>query len=213
MSSNPQNSGIIKKLYKTRKYILEQLSAQGYDVSEHDEFSINEIHAMSQNKQQDMLLENPNSGQKTYVKYHVTSGLRPQNIHDIIDDLYHLEQMLKAEDTLIIIAKEPPNDTLINLLSQIYADDNIYVTIIGIAQLQFNVLSHEMVPKHKKMSDEEVAEFKKRYNITTDSEIPTISRFDPVAKAISLRPNELCHIIRPSKTAIVSDYYRVCVNN
>ena len=213
MSSTPQNSGIIKKLYKTRKYILEQLSAQGYDVSEHDEFSINEIHAMSQNKQQDMLLENPNSGQKTYVKYHVTSGLRPQNIHDIIDDLYHLEQMLKAEDTLIIIAKDPPNDTLINLLSQIYADDNIYVTIIGIAQLQFNVLSHEMVPKHKKMSDEEVAEFKKRYNIATDSEIPTISRFDPVAKAISLRPNELCHIIRPSKTAIVSDYYRVCVNN
>lgn len=213
MSSNPQNSGIIKKLYKTRKYILEQLSSQGYDVSDHDEFSINEIHAMSQNKQQDMLLENHNSGQKTYVKYHVNSGLRPQNIHDIIDDLYHLEQMLKPEDTLIIIAKDPPNDTLINLLSQIYADDNIYVTIIGIAQLQFNVLSHEMVPKHTKMTDEQVTEFKKRYNIVKDSEIPTISRFDPVAKAISLRPNELCHIIRPSKTSIVSDYYRICVNN
>lgn len=213
MSASQQNSDIIKKLYKTRKYILEQLKTQGFDVGEYDEFSINEIHAMSLNKQQDMLLENTENGEKTYVKYHINSGLRPQNIHDIIDDLYHLEQMLKPSDALIIIAKDPPNDTLTNLLSQIYADDNIYVTILGISQLQFNVLDHEMVPNHRKMTDEEVADFKSKYNITNNSEIPTISRFDPVAKAISLRPNQICHIVRPSRTAITGDYYRVCVNN
>ena len=213
MSSNQENSGIVKKLYKTRKYILEQLASQGYDVSEHDEFSINEVHAMLQNKQQDMLLENTNTGEKTYVKYHINSGLRPQNIYDIIDDLYHLEQMLKTDDVLIIIAKEPPNDTLINLLTQIYADDKTYVTILGISQLQFNVLSHEMVPKHRKITNEEIVEFKKKYNITKNSEIPTISRFDPVAKAISLRPDDICHITRPSRTAITGDYYRLCLNN
>ena len=124
-----------------------------------------------------------------------------------------MEQLLKPSDALIIVAKDPPNDTLINLLAQIYADDSIYVTILGISQLQFNVLDHEMVPKHIKINEKEIVEFKKKYNITKNSEIPTISRFDPVAKAISLRPNEICHIIRPSKTAITGDYYRVCVNN
>lgn len=213
MASNQQNSGIIKKIYKTRQYILEQLKDQGYDVSDHDEFSINEIHAMYQNKQMDMLVENVDTNKKTYIKYHINSGLRPQNIHDIIDDLYHLEQHLKSEDTLIIIAKDPPNDTLITLLEQLYADDNIYIIVFGIVQLQFNILEHDMVPTHTKVSDKDINNLKQKYNITKNSEFPTISRFDPVAKAIALRPGEVCHIVRPSKTGITSDYYRLCVNN
>ena len=213
MTSNQQNSGIIKKLYKTREYVLEQLKTQGYDVSDHDEFSINEIHAMFQNKQLDMLVENVDTNKKTYIKYHINSGLRPQNIHDIIDELYHLEQHISHEDTLIIIAKDPPNDTLINLLEQLYADDNIYIIIFGISQLQFNVLNHAMVPKHEKLTSDQVVELKKRYNIQKESEFPTISRFDPVAQAIGLRPNEICHIVRPSKTATTSNYYRLCLNN
>ena len=40
---------------------------------------------------------------------------------------------------------------------------------------------------------------------------PDISRFDPVARVIGLRPGQVCHIIRPSKTAIEANYYRVCI--
>jgi DNA-directed RNA polymerase subunit H (RpoH/RPB5) len=40
---------------------------------------------------------------------------------------------------------------------------------------------------------------------------PDISRFDPVARAIGIRPGDVCHIIRPSKTAIEADYYRICI--
>ena len=50
----------------------------------------------------------------------------------------------------------------------------------------------------------------KKYNISRDSEIPEISRFDPVAQAIGLRPLELCEIIRPSASSITIDYYRLC---
>ena len=51
---------------------------------------------------------------------------------------------------------------------------------------------------------------KKQYNITNDNEFPEISRFDPVAQAIGLRPGKLCKIIRPSPTAINTEYYRMC---
>jgi DNA-directed RNA polymerase subunit H (RpoH/RPB5) len=51
----------------------------------------------------------------------------------------------------------------------------------------------------------------KKYNITDTVQFPDISRFDPVARAICLRPGQLCHIVRPSKTAINADYYRMCV--
>jgi DNA-directed RNA polymerase subunit H (RpoH/RPB5) len=51
----------------------------------------------------------------------------------------------------------------------------------------------------------------KKYNITDKIQFPDISRFDPVARVIGLRPGQVCHIIRPSKTAIQANYYRICV--
>ena len=70
-----------------------------------------------------------------------------------------------------------------------------------------------MVPKHIKLKSEEIEEFKKTYNIIKDSSIPEISRFDPIAVAIGLRPGEMCKIIRPSITAFDGIYYRICINN
>jgi DNA-directed RNA polymerase subunit H (RpoH/RPB5) len=61
------------------------------------------------------------------------------------------------------------------------------------------------------MLESEVKEIIKKYNISDRSLLPDISRFDPVARAIGLRPGNVCHIIRPSKTAIETNYYRICV--
>jgi hypothetical protein len=72
---------------------LQQLNVQGYDVSSYEEFSINEVHIMNNNKQIDMLFKNE-EGKKAYIKYYMNKSLRPQNIHDIIDDLFNLEQIL-----------------------------------------------------------------------------------------------------------------------
>ncbi len=44
-----------------------------------------------------------------------------------------------------------------------------------------------------------------------DGQFPDISRFDPAAQAIGIRPGEVCEIIRPSKTAISAPYYRICI--
>ena len=63
---------------------------------------------------------------------------------------------------------------------------------------------------HKILNDEEVDTFKKTYNITDNKQLPEISRYDPVAIAIGMRPGQICKIIRPSKTAITTDYYRIC---
>ena len=75
----------------------------------------------------------------------------------------------------------------------------------------FNILDHVLVPPHRILSNNEVVEVKKRYNITEDTQFPDISRFDPVAQIIGIRPGQVCEIIRPSKTAITGLYYRICV--
>ena len=204
--------GIVSRLYNSRKTYLSQLKDQGYDTTSYDNFSINEVNIMVQNKQQDMLIPHTRGEGKIYVCYHVEKALRPQNIHDMIDDLFHLEKILTTMDILTIIVKDSPNDTLINLAMNIYANDNIFLNILYLDQLQFNVLDHSLVPIHKKLSPQEADEIRKRYNIKRDNELPEISRFDPPAQILGMRPGDICHISRPSKISVTVDTYRICIN-
>jgi DNA-directed RNA polymerase subunit H (RpoH/RPB5) len=147
---------------------------------------------------------------KVYVKYHLAKTLRRENINDYIDDLYNLEQVLTKNDTLIIVIKQEPNEPMLNILSQIWEQDGIFIIVYNLERLQFNILEHVYVPNHTILNDEEVKTMKNRYNIINDKELPDISRYDPVAQAIGMRPGQICKISRPSKTAITADYYRIC---
>ena len=148
---------------------------------------------------------------KIYIKYFIEKMLRPNNVHDIIEDIYNIEQLLTKNDELIIVIKEEPNDTLQKLQSVIYEEEEIFINIININRLQFNILKHTMVPKHRILNEEEKQKIIAKYNILDDN-IPPISRFDPVAQVIGLRPRQYCEIVRPSKTSITSLFYRICSN-
>ena len=215
MSYSSAHSGTTQIIYNSRKTLLQYLSDQGYDISHYDEFSINEVLAMISNNQLDMLIDEETDNEdkkKVYIKYHLKKSLRPQYIDEFVEDLYHLDNILKKNDTLVVVSKDDPNDSLKKYLKQLYADDNIFVTVISLKRLQFNVLNHELVPKHRILSSTEQEEFLKKYNITQSSQVPEISRFDPVALCIGLKPGSIVHITRPSKTAIEGVYYRYCIN-
>ena len=201
-------SSEIQLIFKSRNILLDLLSEQGYDVNKYTGSSINEVNSMYQNKQMDMLLEKKDK--KVYVKYHLNKTLKLGNINDYIEDLIHLDNVLEKKDDIIIIIKDEPNDSLLSVLSNLWLQDQIYVNVINIKRLQFNILNHVLVPKHRVLNDEETKIFKQRYNISDNSQIPDISRFSPVAQVIGIRPGEICEITRKSKTAIDTLFYRVC---
>ena len=209
---------LINNIYRSRLTLLDLLDKQGYDISDYSNFSINEIHIMVSQKQLDMLMNTDGekednigkTAKKVFVKYHLAKTLRPNHIYEYVDDLFSIEEVLEKKDTLIIIVKDEPNDTLITLLKHIWANDGVFIILLNIKRLQFNPLNHTLVPPHKVINETDVVEVKKRYNITRDSEFPEISRFDPIAQAIGIRPGEVCEIIRPSKTAIDAKFYRLC---
>lgn len=207
------SSSIISSVYKSRKNLISLMENLGYNVKDYETFSINEINSMFQNKQLDMLLEKNVSPQqkKIYIRYYLTKAIRPQNIQEMIDDLFNLEEVLTKEDILYIVTKEDVNDTLMNYLKHIWESEGIFIIIQNIKRLQFNILEHTLVPKHRLMNDEEISSVKIKYNISDNQQFPNISRFDPVAQAICIRPGEICEIIRPSKTAIQTPYYRICI--
>ena len=51
----------------------------------------------------------------------------------------------------------------------------------------------------------------KEYNILEESQFPNISRFDPVAVIVAVRPGQVVEIIRSSPTSLTTKYYRLCV--
>ena len=210
-SQQTQNSSsLISSIYKSRKIVLELMKKQGYNVEDYHNFSINEVNSMKVSNQLDMLLENGKK-RKIYIRYFLQKTIRPQNVQEMIDDLFNLEETLTKEDTLMIIVKDDMNETMINLLKHIWEQDRIFLVIQSIKRLQYNILEHTLVPPHRVLDEDEVAVVRKRYNIKDDSQFPDISRFDPVAQIIGIRPGQVCEIIRPSKTAIHAFYYRICI--
>lgn len=214
-----QNSSIlISHIFNSRKILLELMEKQGYNVNDYANFSINEVNSMKQNNQLDMLLETnenkvtpENPKKKIYIRYYLTVRPAAKNIQEMIDDLFILSETLKKTDTLFIIIKDEPNETLINEIKHIWESEGIFIVIESIKRLQFNILEHILVPPHRVVLESEAIEIMKKYNITSKTQFPDISRFDPVARVIGLRPGQLCHITRPSKTAIEANYYRICV--
>lgn len=220
-------STLISNVYKSRTVLLDLMDKQGYNISEYGGFSVNEVNTMKTNNQLDMILEKnivsqnegkseetPNmseNNKKIYIKYYLAKSLRPNNLQEMIDDLFIVEEILTKKDTLLIVVKDEINETMLNAVKHIWETEKIFIILQPLKRLQFNILEHILVPFHRVLNESEKIAIKKRYNIIHDNQFPELSRFDPVAQAIGIRPGEVCEIIRASKTAISAPYYRMCI--
>jgi DNA-directed RNA polymerase subunit H (RpoH/RPB5) len=159
----------------------------------------------------DMLLTHKtDQNKKVYVKY--VNHVRQNNLDVFVDDLFDSESVLnKINDSLIIVSDDEPNDCILSKLEYLYDHDGIFITIFNIKRLQFNILEHSLTPQLRLLSKEEERVFIEKYNIKDISQIPEISRFDPMAMAIGMKPKQIVEIIRNSCTALETTYYRVCV--
>ena len=210
------SSNRILSIFKSRTTILDFMERLDYEITDYSTFSINEIDAMFVNSQLDMLVKHKSSDKKVYIKYYFSAKtgsrqIRPQTLDTIIEDLYEIEGVLASPDTLIIIIDEEPNETILNKVKYLYERNGIFVVIHNIRRLQFNLLNHALNPKVEILDDAAVKDILVKYNLKNIQMLPEISRFDPLALAIALRPGQVAKFIRNSTTALHQDYFRICV--
>lgn len=216
MAAAQNTSSLISSVYKSRSTLLDLMKMQGYNVDEYEGFSVSEVNTMKTNNQLDMILEKNRVSadekrlSKIYIRYYLAKSLRPQNLQEMIDDLFNIEEVLTKADTLFIVVKDEVNETLSNALKHIWEQEGIFIVILNLKRLQFNIMKHKLVPPHRVLTPAETLQIKQKYNIMNDNQFPDISRFDPVAQAIGIRPGQVCEILRPSKTSITAPYYRIC---
>lgn len=212
------SSNRILSIYKSRTNILNHMKRLGYNVEDYEQFSINEVDAMFVSSQLDMLLSHPADNNRVYIKYYVSavksSGSRQINkqvLDAFIEDLYEYDTVLTKKDTLVIIMEEEPNETIINKMKYLYEHNGIFIVIHNIKRLQFDILSHALVPKSRILKELEAKELQVVLNMKDLKQLPEISRFDPVSLVLNLRPGQVVEFERKSATALNTKYYRICV--
>jgi len=73
---------------------------------------------------------------------------------------------------------------------------------------KIDVLLHELVPKHKLLTNKETLDLLDKYQISV-IDLPQIFEKDPVAIAIGAKEGDVIKIIRDSNTTVKTiDYYR-----
>jgi len=216
----------ITSIYNSRKTILEIYGDNDIfwkldpnSVLEYHNFTVNEIEAMTKNNQLDMLLKSQMDSGKIYVKYMLNkSTIRLNIVDDLVEELFEIEGVLGKNDTLVLIINDEPNDSMHAKLTYLYDNKGYFVVVHNINRLQRNIMKHTLVPKHSILEDitdangkSSIDTFMTKYNLKSKGQLPEISRYDPVALLICLRPGQICEIDRKSPTSVVSKYYRVCV--
>lgn len=76
--------------------------------------------------------------------------------------------------------------------------------------VNIDIMKHSLVPKHSILSEKELEELLKKYEITT-RQLPKIYITDPCIKIIGAKAGDVVKIERKSPTSGISYAYRVVV--
>ena len=82
----------------------------------------------------------------------------------------------------------------------------------GFLMVKVDIMSHDLVPKHTILSEEEAQRVLDAFQITP-AQLPKIYITDPVIKIIGAKVGDIIKIERKSPTTEVSYAYRVVTNS
>jgi len=191
------------------------LKRRGYDTSEYSNFSYNEIKIMYTEKQLDINVKN-SENKKINMYYLVYKKERNQSLNNFLEEKYEEftednDDFEPANNSIIIILKDKPNQSLQKIVDDFYARYKLYVQLFFVESLQRNILNHEYVPIHEILTEEEFSnQVKNVYKLSNRYQLPLIDRCDPVAKFIGMKPGTVCKITRPSESSGQYISYRCC---
>jgi DNA-directed RNA polymerase I, II, and III subunit RPABC1 len=194
----------ITKLYKARITVLEMMNDRGIDYpSTLNIDKIEQFRIEYYSRNIDIFINH--QGQRIFIKFLINSKIKPNQIKDIIEGL-KTEYLEKETDKLILIIKPKPNSTILKIIKE---KEYRFVEIFWLNNVVFNITKHVLVPKHIKMTDDEIKALMEKHYIVSKSVFPVMNRDDPIARYLNLASGDLCKIIRKSQTSGEYTSYRV----
>jgi DNA-directed RNA polymerase subunit H (RpoH/RPB5) len=75
---------------------------------------------------------------------------------------------------------------------------------------EIDITKHEFVPRHIKLTDEQLEEVLKKFNLSK-KQLPRILKEDPSLLKLDVKKGDVIKIIRKSPTTGESEFYRVVI--
>lgn len=104
-----------------------------------------------------------------------------------------------------------PTISQLNLIDKILQKKKGMLQYFQLNELQFNPTKHQLVPPHRKLTNEETTEIMNKYLIKNKLQMPIILRTDVIAKWLGLKQGEIVEITRFNENSGKSYYYRCCI--
>ena len=192
-------NGDLTLLYKCRKTIIELLRDRKYNVPlvfDCEKFSdFKQLHI---NKQLDIFVKEP---KKCYVKFIVLNKTRPQLIREYIEDIQ--SKYTEADGNIILILKNKPHNSLFKV-SKEYKN----IQFFWLDELVNNITHHRLNPKFEKLSENEIVELLKKYNLKSKLSLPLMLPTDAISKYFNFKSGDVCRITKISPTNGIYISYR-----
>ena len=196
----------IEKLFRSRKTILQMLVDRGYTIS--NDLMIEDKDAFKKlfySKTLDFRVDQDGKT-SVYVKWMLNFKIKPNMIKETIDNIREDNFSDDNSSKIILITKAKPNTNI----SKIFKDKDFRGTeLFWLNTVIFNITHHILVPKHTKMSDDEVKKLLGELFIQNKFHLPVMLKSDPITRYLDLSSGDVCRITRYSPTSGEYFSYRV----
>ncbi|KCZ81911.1 hypothetical protein H312_00672 [Anncaliia algerae PRA339] len=189
-----------QSFYLKRKTVLEILHERGYFVpeSELEQTYSDFLNAFVSTNQLEQIYKSNNKA--IFVVFNEEQKLSVKAARMILENA----KSYNINNVLIVVQEGHSHQ--VNDLIKDYKE--IKVEIFKEKEVLFNVIKHELVPKHRIMSDEEKAHFLEKNRVMVE-QLPQIMIDDIVARYYGAKRGDLFEIIRKGENGEVSYYYRI----
>jgi DNA-directed RNA polymerase subunit H (RpoH/RPB5) len=157
----------------------------------------------------------------TTILYALSKNLRKNIINELKeklkdgDNIKDFTNKYGGKNNIILVFNNESISTAVksqlNKYDKIFQKNGGHPQYFSSQQLMFNPTKHEYVPKHTKLTEEEVKEFMKEYLARSKMHMHVILQNDPIAKWIGLKHGDIVRIDRYNENSGESFSYRSCI--
>lgn len=193
-----------KNLYKCRQTVLEMLSDRGYPVPDNFNMSFEDFLLLLEENNLDLhFIKDDQTNDAIYVRflYDYNKNLTKKDLDMMIEEI-QTEKTDNPDIQMVFILKINPSKNSMEVLEKTKNTEIFWQDM-----LTFNPTKHYLVPQHIPLNEEEIQEVMKMYKCKK-SQLPKLSRSDPIAKYYGMKPDSVFKIIRNSPSMGEHIYYR-----
>jgi DNA-directed RNA polymerase subunit H len=202
----------IDRAIENLKSMLRDLRGENIDEFEEHEVDIDRQEFYNENNIIEFNSDN------TTIIFALTKKMRQDIIEQLKKSKSNIDSFVNAYNgkynIILIFGNDiltTPTITQLNLIDKVLQKKKGMLQFFQLNELQFNPTQHQLVPPHRKLSNEEATEIMNKYLIKSKLQMPIILKTDVIAKGHGLTQGDIVEIIRYNENSGKSYYYRCCI--